>query len=150
MNQLIIKWNSYKVKLLIEMKYLVYKLKKTLGLRTIGYNKYNSLVLFKLLKKYELPFYSMHVAMTDQDLSNSNLEEIHDYGLRLEKEEYLSFIANTQNGQVRIVVGKNIKSFISDFQKSEIENQVQNRFNNGEIIAGLEEGMKRVYFYISN
>ncbi|WP_298541416.1 hypothetical protein [uncultured Aquimarina sp.] len=150
MNQLIIKWNSYKVKFLIELKYLHYTLREVLGLKTIGYNKYNNLVLFKLLKKYELPFFSMHVATTNQDLRISNIEEIHDYGLRLEKEEYLSFITNMQDGQVRIVVGESMSSFINDFQKSEIENLVQKRFSNGEILAGLEEGMKQVYFYISN
>ncbi|AXT51121.1 hypothetical protein D1818_09885 [Aquimarina sp. BL5] len=150
MNQLIIKWNSYKVKFLIELKYLNYKLREVLGLKTIGYNKYNTLVLFKLLKKYELPFYSMHVVTTNQDLRTANLEEIHDYGLRLEKEEYLSIITNMQDEQVRIVVGENMSSLINDFQKSEIENLVQKRVSDGEILAGLEEGMKQVYFYISD
>jgi len=139
-----LKYKFWQTKLIQEYKYLIYKTKAVLGIKTLGYDKFSGLILIRLLKRYKPSIYSMDIVSISDNLESVDLEYVHDYGLRLDKKEYLSIILNPNNKQVKIVVGNNLKQYINNSTKSEIEKIMQSKITEGEIIAGLESGMKKI------
>lgn len=144
-----IKYQIFRVKIITEITYLLYRIKSILGIKTYGFKKYDGLITIKLLKKYELPIYSMHVITLKKDLNAIDVNPIHDNSLRIHKDDYLSIILNHWDKQIKIVVGNNLTVFISDPLKQKIEKEIQAKIHHNEIIAGLEKGMQKIHQYIS-
>lgn len=144
-----IKYQVFKANIITEITYLLYRIKSILGIKTYGFKKYDSLITIKLLKKYELPIYSMHVIALKKDLNAIDINPIHDDSLRIHKDDYLSIILNHWDKQIKIVVGNNLTVFISDPLKQKIEKEIQAKIHHNEIIAGLEKAMQKIYQYIS-
>lgn len=144
MNHWKIKYNVLKVKFTTEWKYVTYRLKSRFGIKTIGYEKSHGLILIKLLDRYKPRVYSVHVTSTKSNLDLIDLQSIHDYGIRLNKADYLSIILNQNDLQVKVVTGEKLRTYIEESTETEIEKAMQEKIEAGEILAGLELGIKRI------
>ncbi|WP_298517816.1 hypothetical protein [uncultured Kordia sp.] len=139
-----LKYTVFKIKVLQKIQYFIYKLKSAVGIKKIGFKKFDSLVIMELLNQYKPDLFTMNVVSIQDNLDTANLEVIHDQGIRLDKSDYLSIILNLKKRQVRIVKGKNLNKYIDDSMESEIVKEMQSKITTGEIIFGLHLGMKRI------
>jgi len=144
MNRWKIKYKVLEIKIIQEIWYLIYRLKTSIGIKTIGFGKFDGLVLMKLLSKYKPDIYYMHVLSIADNLDSIDLEAVHENGIRLDNADYLSIILNSNDRQVSIVVGKNLRKYINTRTELEIVNQMEEKVKIGEVIGGIELGMKRI------
>ncbi len=144
-----IKYKVQRAKVLTEIKYFRYKVKMKLGIKIIGYGRNDGVIFYKLLKKYNLPKFCMMVVAVDENLEVADLNHIHESGLRINKNDYLSIIVNPDAKQVKMIVGQNMRSIISNVDKTEIEKQMQQKMDAGEIFAAVERGMKNIKLHFT-
>jgi len=150
MNKWKIKILVLKAKIRMSQMYYNYKLKSFLGIKSFGFQKGYGLILTKFLEKYKLPIYSMNIARIEEDLNNTNLNEIHKSGIRLNKDDYLSIIINTELKQSYIICGDNLKNYLPRLKQIEISKVIQSKMKEGEILKALEIGIIRINQVISN
>ncbi len=145
MNKWKLKFMVLKAKKKMSLLYLIYRLKSYIGIKIIGYNQDYSLIIIKLLGKYKLPIYSMSLAITDEDLNKLDLLELHKSGLRIDPKDYISILINTELRQSQIVVGDNLKKYITQNERQRIQKEMQSKMSTNEIIKAMDFGMRELH-----
>ena len=70
----------------------------------------------------------MSISRVEEDLSHSDLNAIHDSGIRLNKTDYLTIIINTELKQSFLVVGNNLLQYLPKVEQKKIESTMQSKF----------------------
>lgn len=144
MNPWKLKYHTIRVKLITEWQLLKYRVKTFLGFKTVGFEEPFNLVAFKLLKKYELPKFTMSITNYPKSLEAYNLEEEHASALRINGEDCLTIHLSPKEKQVKLTIGKNIRGHISNESQLAIENKMMQYVSKNEILSGLEIGMIKI------
>lgn len=150
MNKWTLKFMVLKTNFIMNQLYITYRLKSILGISTVGFKQNYGLILIRLLKKYKLPIYSMSISRVEEDLSHSDLNAIHDSGIRLNKTDYLTIIINTELKQSFLVVGNNLLQYLPKIEQTAIESTMQSKMRENRIIEAMEIGMSQINSTISN
>lgn len=143
-----IKYRSFIVKIKTEIVFVSYKLKNIIGFKTVGYGSNEALILFKLLKKHQLPIFSMSITKVNKPIESYNLDELHESGLRTNKNDRMSIIFNPKQKQVKIFIGSSLTPYISN--KNKIEEEMQKEMNKNHILKAMENGMMKINKTVSS